>query len=140
MAKSIRSKTKRAFRRVKRESGVFAAADAARMHRLSARLKAKLGVDKDGDVTLTQLVDEAAEGKETEEVTMAENRGEASAGADEGDASTPQKVSTSGRRLSRRDAWRLSKGKPLNTKNADKLNRLGGVAAKRRAGRSKRRR
>jgi YBL028C ribosome biogenesis factor, N-terminal domain len=67
MAKSLRSKTKRAFRRVKRESGVFAAADAARMHRLSARLKAKLGVDKDGDVSLTQLVDEAAEGKETEE-------------------------------------------------------------------------
>lgn len=67
MAKSLRSKTKRTFRRVKRESGVFAAADAARLHRLSAKLKAKIGTDKDGDVLLPQLVDDAAEGKETEE-------------------------------------------------------------------------
>lgn len=67
MAKSLRSKTKRAFRRVKRESGVFAAADTARLHRLSAKLHAKIGTDEDGDVSVPQLVDDAAQGSETEE-------------------------------------------------------------------------
>ncbi|KAF8592547.1 hypothetical protein K439DRAFT_1324399 [Ramaria rubella] len=121
MAKSLRSKTKRAFRKVKRESGVFATADAARMHRLSSKLRAKLGTDGHDDDVLEE--------KETEEGWCMEL-----------DSSAPKKISTSGRRLSRRDAWRLSKGKPIHTKNPDKVNRLGGVAAKRRAGRSKRRR
>jgi YBL028C ribosome biogenesis factor, N-terminal domain len=67
MAKSLRSKTKRAFRRVKRQSGVFAAADAARLHRLSSRLQANLRTDQDGDVSLTQLIDDVADEKETEE-------------------------------------------------------------------------
>jgi len=52
MAKSLRSKTKRTFRRVKRESGVFATADAARLQRLSSKLRSKIGTDKDGDVSL----------------------------------------------------------------------------------------
>jgi len=138
MAKSIRAKTKRAFRRVKRESGVFAAADAARLQRLSSKLRAKLGTDPEGDVTLPVAVEDAAEG-ETEEEPAAEIA-EAAAEGMELDSSAPKKVSTSGRRLSRRDSWRLSKGKSVQTKNPEKLNRLGGVAAKRRAGRSHRRR
>lgn len=67
MAKSLRSKTKRAFRRVKRESGVFAAADAARLHRLSSKLQAKIRTTQDGDVSLTPLVDNATDDKEVEE-------------------------------------------------------------------------
>ncbi|CAE6524045.1 unnamed protein product [Rhizoctonia solani] len=49
MAKSMRSKSKRAFRRTKREEGVYAAAHAARLERLSAKLVAKVSADKDGD-------------------------------------------------------------------------------------------
>jgi hypothetical protein len=49
MAKSTRSKTKRSFRRVKRESGVFAVADAARLARLSAKLKNKVHISDDDD-------------------------------------------------------------------------------------------
>lgn len=65
MAKSIRAKTKRAFRRVKRESGVFAAADAARLHRLSAKLRAKLGTDQEGDVIIPAAIEDAVEQTET---------------------------------------------------------------------------
>jgi hypothetical protein len=38
MAKSMRSKVKRAFRSKKRETGVYAATEAARLDRLNARL------------------------------------------------------------------------------------------------------
>jgi len=38
MAKSMRSKVKRAHRSKKRESGVYAATEAARLHRLNTRL------------------------------------------------------------------------------------------------------
>ena len=38
MAKSLRSKTKRAFRAKKRDSGVYAATEAARLNRLNAKL------------------------------------------------------------------------------------------------------
>ena len=40
MAKSTRSKVKRAFRAKKRTEGVFAAADAARLQRLNSKLRA----------------------------------------------------------------------------------------------------
>lgn len=45
MGKSIRSKAKRTHRRTKRETGVFAAQDAARLQRLSAKLAARLDAD-----------------------------------------------------------------------------------------------
>ena len=38
MAKSLRSKVKRAFRSKKRESGIYAATEAARLNRLNAKL------------------------------------------------------------------------------------------------------
>ena len=38
MAKSLRSKVKRSFRSKKRETGVYAAADAARLNRLNSKL------------------------------------------------------------------------------------------------------
>jgi len=40
MAKSTRSKVKRTFRAKKRKEGVFAAAEAARLQRLNAKLRA----------------------------------------------------------------------------------------------------
>jgi hypothetical protein len=39
MAKSLRSKTKRAFRRVKREDSAFAVAHSARLERLSKKME-----------------------------------------------------------------------------------------------------
>ncbi|KAG8916596.1 hypothetical protein FRC02_003731 [Tulasnella sp. 418] len=50
-----------------------------------------------------------------------------------------KKVSTSGRRLSRRAEWRLSKGMPVNGRSS-RLNRQGIPVAQRKSGRSKRRR
>lgn len=58
MAKSMRSKTKRAFRRTKREAGVFAAADAARLERLSKKLADKVVADKDGDAPMESGTEE----------------------------------------------------------------------------------
>jgi hypothetical protein len=59
MAKSMRSKVKRSFRSKKRETGVYAATEAARLHRLNSKLVATVTKDRDGDV----LVEDAdAEG------------------------------------------------------------------------------
>ena len=51
MAKSTRSKVKRAFRAKKRTEGVFAAVEAARLQRLNAKLRAltTAGVNDDND-------------------------------------------------------------------------------------------
>ncbi|CAE6428954.1 unnamed protein product [Rhizoctonia solani] len=54
MAKSMRSKSKRAFRRTKREEGVYAAVHAARLERLSSKLAAKVSADKDGDQAMEE--------------------------------------------------------------------------------------
>lgn len=55
MAKSTRSKVKRSFRSKKRESGVYAATEAARLHRLNLKLHQAMEKGQDGDV------DDAAE-------------------------------------------------------------------------------
>ena len=78
MAKSMRSKTKRAFRRTKREAGVFAAADAARLERLSKKLAAKVAADKDGDAPMEEEAvaegeDEAGEGESLKVLVVAED-------------------------------------------------------------------
>jgi len=46
MAKSLRSKVKRDFRAKKREQGVYAATEAARLHRLNSKLKAIVDAEK----------------------------------------------------------------------------------------------
>ncbi|QRV90856.1 hypothetical protein RhiJN_18874 [Ceratobasidium sp. AG-Ba] len=58
MAKSMRSKSKRSFRRTKRETGVYAAAEAARLQRLNEKLVAKVNADKDGDAAMEEEVEE----------------------------------------------------------------------------------
>ena len=50
MAKSTRSKVKRAYRAKKRESGVYAAAEAARLQKLNAKLARIISSDAGKDV------------------------------------------------------------------------------------------
>ncbi|KIM91053.1 hypothetical protein PILCRDRAFT_84114 [Piloderma croceum F 1598] len=59
MAKSMRSKVKRSFRSKKRETGVYAATEAARLHRLNQKLVATSTRDKDGDVPVEEAEEEA---------------------------------------------------------------------------------
>ncbi|KAM5535671.1 hypothetical protein V8D89_010658 [Ganoderma adspersum] len=54
-------------------------------------------------------------------------------------SSSSKKISTHGPRNSRREQWRASQGLPARAK-ANGMNRQGGVAARRKAGRSHRRR
>lgn len=54
MGKSIRSKVKRTFRSKKRETGVYAATEAARLHRLNAKLVSVASVDK-GDAPVEDV-------------------------------------------------------------------------------------
>ncbi|WWC69220.1 uncharacterized protein I206_103157 [Kwoniella pini CBS 10737] len=91
MAKSIRAKNKMASRARKRLVTHYAVTDAARTQRLSDKL---LGKDKK---TGEMDVEGDAEGDEIKE-------------GDEEMKEEPKKVSTSGRRGSRREEWRLSKG------------------------------
>ncbi|KAG6911643.1 hypothetical protein DXG01_007893 [Tephrocybe rancida] len=55
MAKSIRSKAKRTFRNKKREDGVYAATEAARLHRLNAKLVATTSKDREGDIHIQNV-------------------------------------------------------------------------------------
>ncbi|KAJ1311709.1 hypothetical protein OPQ81_010181 [Rhizoctonia solani] len=133
MAKSMRSKSKRAFRRHKREEGIYAAVHAARLERLSAKLVAKVTADKDGDQAM----------QEEEEEERIEEEGDAvmSTETGEGEGSTaPKKISTSGPRGSRREEWRKSKGLPVRSKHGNRMNKHGVIASSKRAGRTKRRR
>lgn len=52
----------------------------------------------------------------------------------------PNKISTSGPRLSRRQEWRISKGMPARSNRPSTLNKQGTPQARRKAGRSHRRR
>ncbi|KAJ7283872.1 hypothetical protein C8J57DRAFT_1293846 [Mycena rebaudengoi] len=119
MAKSTRSK------------GIYAATEAARLNRLNQKLSS---VASKGDL----LVD-AEQMEEGEDDLPAE-------GADNDDAEmqvdadgTQKRISTHGPRGSRREEWRTSKGLAARPSPAG-MNRQGGVAARRKAGRSKRRR
>ena len=61
MAKSIRSKAKRSFRSKKRETGVYAATEAARLHRLNSKLISAVSTDKDEGIP-SKGVEEEADG------------------------------------------------------------------------------
>jgi len=140
MGKSIRSKVKRHFRAKKREEGVFAASEAARLQRLSSKLAAV----RDAPAPKAELLEgdneeEGTEGREgqvpgdelAEETTVADTM--------QLDDSTAKKISTHGRRPSRREEWRASKGLDPRPKPKG-MNRIGGLAGRQRAGRPKRRR
>ncbi|WWC89798.1 uncharacterized protein L201_004724 [Kwoniella dendrophila CBS 6074] len=93
MAKSIRAKNKMASRARKRIQTHYAVTDAARTQRLSDKL---LGKDKEKAEMDVEGEGEVAEGEAKE--------------GDEEMKEDPKKISTSGRRGSRREQWRLSKG------------------------------
>ena len=71
MAKSIRSKTKRAFRAKKREDGVYAVTHAARLQRLHAKIDAVVNAPKPPvdevleDVEVVDGSEEVQEGETT---------------------------------------------------------------------------
>ncbi|KAI0303139.1 hypothetical protein BC826DRAFT_903614 [Russula brevipes] len=126
MAKSTRSKVKRAFRAKKRTDGVYAAAEAARLQRLNAKLRA---------LTTTTAT---AEGREKEEDVDTDLPGSCVDGrASEKPAG--KKISTHGPRGSRREQWRASKGMEPRPKSRG-MNRQGTAASRYKSGRSHRRR
>ncbi|KZS97996.1 hypothetical protein SISNIDRAFT_449609 [Sistotremastrum niveocremeum HHB9708] len=139
MAKSTRSKTKRAFRRTKREEGIFAATHAARLQRLHSKLSAIASTDIDGDQPIPD-VDAQTEDRVEDDQNAVD--GEAvTDGMEVESSSAPQpKISTHGPRTSRRVQWRLSKGLPARSKSHQNVNRQGSIPARRKAGRSHRRR
>ncbi|KAF9782284.1 hypothetical protein BJ322DRAFT_1111155 [Thelephora terrestris] len=143
MAKSLRSKTKRAFRAKKREDGVYAVAHAARLQRLHARIDAIVAAPKPVQDEILEDVENAERDEEAQEEVMAEDtQPKVRNGSDTMDVdktSKTTKINTHGPRNSRREQWRLSKG--MSAKPARKgVNRQGTVTARRNAGRPKRRR
>ncbi|GLB33589.1 putative protein of unknown function (DUF2423) [Lyophyllum shimeji] len=134
MAKSIRSKAKRTFRSKKRESGVYAATEAARLHRLNAKLASVASADKEGDVPIQDLEGEANGMPDQQDDALNDSTETMAV-----DAEPPKRISTHGPKGSRREEWRKSKGMVPKPK-LGALNRQGVPAARRKAGRSKRRR
>ncbi|KAF8485025.1 hypothetical protein DFH94DRAFT_258602 [Russula ochroleuca] len=143
MAKSTRSKVKRAFRAKKRTEGVFAAADAARLQRLNSKLCA---------LTTTATAVPGGEDSEEKEQDVDLPVKDAEAGVDVEMVSSPTegldvktsekptgKISTHGPRGSRRERWRTSKGMTPRPKSRG-MNRQGTVASRHKPGRSHRRR
>jgi hypothetical protein len=146
MAKSIRAKTKMAARKKKREVGNYAAADAARVERLSARLLGRSKAQGGGAAAVK------AEGEEGEEIVQEGEDDEEDVPMAEGEKVTSfcvqqlikarseaKKVSTSGSREPRREAWRSSKGMDPRGKSKG-MNKQGRMGARSGAGRPKRRR
>ncbi|KAI0699421.1 hypothetical protein BC835DRAFT_1526272 [Cytidiella melzeri] len=141
MAKSGRSKVKRQWRAKKREDSVYAVADAARLHRLSQKLKAITQTDVDGDVKLADAVIEEKEGGDSQTAVVDDSQADATTMDldSQPPSSSSKRISTHGPRESRREEWRMSKGLPARPKSKG-MNRQGVPAAKRKAGRSHRRR
>lgn len=144
MAKSTRSKVKRAFRAKKREQGVYAATEAARLARLHQKLRGIASTDADGDVRVEdaeEIQDDAAQADEpsTENTPQVQGEGMEVDGAASSANAESKRVSTHGPRGSRREEWRKAKGLPIRGKSS-KVNRQGVPIAKRKSGRSHRRR
>ncbi|KAI6130464.1 hypothetical protein EDD16DRAFT_1700956 [Pisolithus croceorrhizus] len=178
MAKSLRSKVKRAFRAKKRIEGVYAATEAARLNRLNAILAGISKQRKEGSVVgddpktpevdgqgsftghpifvvlfelwihnphtscleAPSLMCSSLPGDLTRRAIPHEDSMDLE-GSEEAQAhpETSNRVSTHGSRGSRREEWRKSKGMDPVPKRKG-MNRQGGLAARRRAGRPSRRR
>ncbi|PCH41402.1 hypothetical protein WOLCODRAFT_137372 [Wolfiporia cocos MD-104 SS10] len=151
MAKSTRSKVKRSFRAKKRTESVYAAAEAARLHRLSQKLKvittSKTAEDDESPEEEAGVAERDQSVFSTDAQNAAENTAEGAdamkvdSGAAGPSTSTDssKRVPTHGRRHSRNQDWRLSKGMPARP-GSKGMNRQGGIAARRKAGRAHRRR
>lgn len=143
MAKSLRSKTKRAFRAKKREDGIYAATHAARLQRLHAKIDAIVAAPMPiHDEVLEDVENSEGDEEVLKEVIADDAQPNARNEADTMDVDKSldsTKISTHGPRNSRREQWRLSKGmSPRPSRKS--TNRQGTVSARRNAGRPKRRR
>lgn len=66
MAKSLRSKSKRAFRAKKRTEGIYAATEAARLHRLNSKIRAHISAPPlEGDIPDVEENAELADEEQT---------------------------------------------------------------------------
>ncbi|KAI0002988.1 hypothetical protein BJV74DRAFT_709397, partial [Russula compacta] len=106
MAKSTRSKVKRAFRAKKRTEGVFAATEAARLQRLNAKLRA---------LATTAIATARGRARET---AAGRGLGQRRRTSKDFPEKPTGKISTHGPRGSRRDRWRASKGMKLRPKSS----------------------
>ncbi|KAF9008689.1 hypothetical protein BDQ17DRAFT_1323263 [Cyathus striatus] len=134
MAKSTRSKVKRSFRHKKREEGVYAATEAARLNRLNTKLQQVIQKDVDADIMA-----EDVNGEEQDIPVHGSDKSTPPSDVMAIDGEIQTRISTHGPRGTRREEWRKSKGLPARP-SSHGMNRQGGVAARRKAGRSKRRR
>ncbi|KAI0080751.1 hypothetical protein K474DRAFT_1769250 [Panus rudis PR-1116 ss-1] len=144
MAKSTRSKVKRHFRAKKRQEGVYAAAEAARLNRLHQKLKVLTTKDQEETEEVSEF-DEDAQGEgKPQQMDVQDGQPPADSSGDAmnidsgSQAQSEKRISTHGPRGSRREEWRASKGLP--PKKSRGMNRQGTIAAKRRPGRPHRRR
>ena len=71
MAKSLRSKSKRAFRAKKREDGIYAATHAARLERLHAKIEAIVATPKPAHDEILEDIENAEGNEEVQEEEMA---------------------------------------------------------------------
>jgi len=137
MAKSLRSKVKRAFRAKKRTDSVYAVTHAARLERLHAKVDAIAAAPKPVRDEILEDVGNAEEDEETAGDSQPKTNGSDTMDVDKTSKST--KINTHGPRNSRREEWRVSKG--MSARPARKgVNRQGDISARRNAGRPKRRR
>ncbi|KAI0035585.1 hypothetical protein K488DRAFT_42946 [Vararia minispora EC-137] len=135
MAKSTRSKVKRAFRAKKRTEGVYAATEAARLQRLNAKLVAL----RARSPSTEEVSEDEAEKANEDPVLNSRIRTTEDMDIDGASLPTPKKISTHGPRNSGREQWRISKGMAPRAK-ARGMNRQGLVSGKHKPGRAKRRR
>ncbi|KAF7776381.1 hypothetical protein Agabi119p4_4774 [Agaricus bisporus var. burnettii] len=137
MAKSTRSKVKRSFRNKKRETGVYAATEAARLQRLNLKLQQTIKSKEEGEADADPM--EATTDNPALEPSTPENHSNDTDSMQIDTESQSKRISTHGPRGSRREEWRKSKG--LAPRPASRgMNRQGLVAGRRKSGRSKRRR
>jgi len=143
MAKSTRSKGKRAFRAKKRTDGVYAATEAARLQRLNAKLRTLTTPTAEGEEEMAEEnereldVDIPVEDADAEMAASPTTEGVD--GKPSENSTGKKKVSTHGPRGSRREQWRASKGMTPRPKSRG-MNRQGTLASRYKPGRSHRRR
>ncbi|KAK9896305.1 hypothetical protein P389DRAFT_77529 [Cystobasidium minutum MCA 4210] len=124
MAKSLRSKTKRAFRKIKREDpkSDYHIRDKLRLQRLNEKLKVLTPVSDDEHEDVDGEEAEASmqeEGSTSNAGAAAQQQGDSTAGPsttstsmETDESNPPKKVSTGGPRESARLEWRKMRGLP----------------------------
>ncbi|KAJ9094260.1 hypothetical protein QFC21_006086 [Naganishia friedmannii] len=133
MGKSLRNKKKVAARTQKRTDSFYAVHHAARLQRLSSKLQSGADAEVKEDemkVDGETVKDEEKKGGDEAKVVKTE---------DDAEMDTPKKISTSGPRLNRREEWRMAKGLSIRP-DSKGLNNMGTAKARRKSGRSARRR